>query len=165
MSTSNLPSAAEIRNEIRLRIEQVVVQRHPSSFELVAFDRVIEGVPQATYTHVYKIEDPRIDGQLPSKAFFTEDGLLVLTFYCSSSLPNRARPFAGGPVYVMWFDAQFDETFEYDGEVRLFIDQIANPNGRLTYVVMFGQDQYSSVVIPSPKADPVPEWSWDMEAE
>jgi hypothetical protein len=146
---SNLPPAAEIREAIRLRIEQVLVNDHPSTTETVAFDKVVNGQLHETRAHVYKVEDSRIDGQLPSKAFFTSDGL-VLTFYCSSSLPNRARPFAGGPVYVMWFDVGPTETYEYDGEVRMFIDQVHVPGRGVVYVVMFGQEQYDQIVLKEP---------------
>lgn len=162
---SNLPSAEQVRNEIRIRIEQVVVNRFPSSVEHVAFDRIVDGQVRDTYTHVYKVEDPRIDGQLPSKAFFTGDGQLVLTFYCSLSLPNRARPFAGGPVYVMYFDAWPDLTFEYDGEVRLFIDQIWVEGRGIVYVVMFGQEQYNEIVLSAPKPESKVEWTVDLATE
>jgi hypothetical protein len=161
---SNLPPAAEIREAIRLRIEQVVVNDHPSTEETVAFDRIVDGELRETKTLVYKVEDPRIDGQLPSKAFFTPDGL-VLTFYCSPSLPNRARPFAGGPVYVMWFDVDPGETFEYDGEVRMFIDQVYVPKRGIVYVVMFGQEQYSQVVLSAPKPESKREWTIDLASE
>lgn len=162
---SNLPPAAEIREAIRIRIEQVEVNRFPSSIEHVAFDQILQGVTLETFAPVYKIEDPRIDGQLPSKAFFNAKDELILTFYCSSSLPNRARPFAGGPVYVMWFNVTSGVTVEYDGEVRLFIDQVQTTDGTIRYIVMFGQDQYDQVVISAPKRQSKVEWTPDLATD
>lgn len=162
---SNLPPAAEIREAIRIRIEQVVVNNHPCSTEHVAFDRITGGERCATYTLVYRVEDARVDGQLPSKAFFNGTDELILTFYCSPSLPNRARPFAGGPVYVMWFNVPTGTTIEYDGEVRLFIDQVQAADGMIRYIVMFGQEQYDQVVLSAPKRESKQEWTPDLETE
>jgi hypothetical protein len=150
---SNLPPAAEIREAIRIRIEQVIVNQHPWELEHVAFDQIVNGATLDTYTPVYKVEDTRIDGQLPSKAFFNANDELILTFYCSPSLPNRARPFAGGPVYVMWFNVPTGTTIEYDGEVRLFIDQVQGSDHTIRYIVMFGQEQYEQIVLSAPRTD------------
>lgn len=162
---SNLPPAAEIREAIRIRIEQVVVEHYPSTIETVAFDQIVDGQTHETKVRVFKIEDPRIDGQLPSKVFFTDEGLTVLTFYCSSSLPNRAKPFAGGPVYLFTLDVNSDTTIEYDGEVRMFIDQVHVPDRGVVYVVMFGQEQFNQIVLSAPKPKSEVEWTIDWETE
>lgn len=150
---SNLPPADQVRDEVKIRIEQVDTRdcryytTERVAFDYISSDSSVE--PKEVTAKVFKITDPRITGELPSKVFFTDDGDMILTFYCSASLPNRARPFAGGPVYVFAFDAPRGCTVEYDGDVRLFIDQMYVPGRGIVYVVMFGQDQYDRVVLGS----------------
>lgn len=143
---SNLPDPDEIRREIRMTIKQVIVADNPYETVRIAFDEVVGEDRVPSLVKLYKLEDADIVGYLPSKALINEWGDLVLIFYVSPSLPDRARPFAGGPVYVCVLDVDHRTPIEYDGELRCFVDQISSEHG-IKYVIMFGEKQYDQIVI------------------
>lgn len=142
---SNMPPYEQVRSEIRMTIKQVNVNGLPGDTALIAFDSVIgdERVPSRVILR--KLEDETVAGYLPSKALWNEWDELVLIFYVSPSLPDRARPFAGGPVYIAVID-DCPVELEYDGMIRCFVDQIATPQG-IKYIILFGEQQWSEIVV------------------
>ncbi len=142
---SNLPDFNEVKDAIRLRIEQVNVALCPSENVRVAFDLVNGDRSEPASVRLYKIDDDRVNGHLPSKVLINQYGEPVLIFYVSSSLPAQLRPFEGQAVYVFLIE-DVNATVEYDGELRVFIDQVVTPRG-ITYIVMFGESQLNEIVL------------------
>jgi hypothetical protein len=92
---------------------------------------------------LYEIDDPKIVGYMPSKMWWSNDGLYMLYYTCQG-MPAAARPFGDKPVYCFCFLYENREV-EYDANWRVFLDQINTPGGML-FVAMFGNDLYNEIV-------------------
>jgi hypothetical protein len=146
----HLPPLEVIRDEQVMKIIRVVVTDSIHSHKVLNINLVTGDDHTVGDFPVYKVEDGRVRGLLPSKCWIvdTPDRLRIeMTFYACSGLPDRARPFGDGPTYVCAFAVHSDTVVEYPVELRMFIDHIVDNNGKCWYVFCFGQDVYDELII------------------
>lgn len=160
--SSNLSTLApleEIADQQVMKIIHVNVTSHRSSVQRMAIsviDRDGNTDPRTEFT-IYQIDDSRVTGLLPSKCWvksslFSEK-TIGMTFYSSTFLPDRARPFGDGPTYVCVIVPPEEGVVEYPVELRMFIDHIVDTLGTCHYVFCFGQEVYDKLII-----KPAPLW-------
>jgi len=150
MSESNLPPFDQVVAQHTMRMERIVVEDFPSEVVDTLIDVSYSdgtGWPHHPAVRLYKVQCERIQGYLPAKVWFdARDKQLHMSFYCTPSLPDAARPFGNDPMYVFTLDVNQFTTVSYDVEARVFIDQLNIPNDTCRYVFVFGQSQYDRLI-------------------
>jgi len=149
---SNLPPVEEAKKiHQNMKIELVQTKAYPNMGVVTKFDistKQADGttVKMPLAAKIYKIEEPRTLGYLPTKVFYdiTTDQFVLLYYVCDT-MPNGARPFGDKPCYLFTYKPQLNDTLEYDPSARVFIDQTIHEGG-MTYVVIFGEDQLQNVL-------------------
>lgn len=150
---SNLPPVEEVLSEsATMRIERVVVNQFPVERQVKTMLNLEAGKIAVKGVHgdVYCVQDPRIQGYLPSKAWITfvdRFGIptIEMSFYVNETLPPSSRPFGDGPMYVLPLQVEPEETLSYDINTRVLIDQLMF-GSKIWYIFCFGQKQYDQFI-------------------
>jgi hypothetical protein len=105
---------------------------------------------------VYRIDNPRTLGYIPSKIWYDrDDGELYFLYYTSPTLPAAARPFGDKPCYVFTRRINADETIDYPIDARVLIDQVMI-DGAMYYVFMFEDKQAKNILTTDWEGNPWP---------
>ena len=95
--------------------------------------------------YVFKIDDPLVEGYIPSKIWFGTDNQLHLLYYASPTMPAGARPFGNKPCYLFARLIDESEIIDYPLEARILIDQVSM-HGDMYYIFMFADEQMRNVL-------------------
>lgn len=108
-------------------------------------DRVLDAKRVPVRVYVYKIDDPRTLGYIPSKCWSDSHGRIHLMFYVSPSLPTTARPHGNQPFYMFMYPALPERTIHYDGDARLFIDQV-KVGDEMMHMFIFSENEATQLL-------------------
>lgn len=159
MTSSSLPSPAEISAHTKMRIVTRCLSDYPSIEITTKVDQMYEdgrdeaGYPilkldQTVTADVFLIDDPDLCGLLPSKVWYDDTHGFVLLYYVSPMLPDRVKPFKGKRVLVFHIPALL-QPVEYDAAAHVFIDQIQTPSGTRLWF-MFSEDEAGGMLEHNP---------------
>lgn len=94
--------------------------------------------------NVYRIDDPKVIGYMPSKMWHDDNGFNML-FYTNPAMPDAARPFGTNPCYAFTLYVREGTSVEYDWQTRIFIDQIPTNVG-MAYMFIFAEADAKSIM-------------------
>jgi hypothetical protein len=120
-----------------------VIPRMHLNIEAVAPD----GSREWIITDVYHIQHSRLAKYIPSRVYFDiQRDNFVLLYYTSPLI--KIAPFAqDGEVYCFALKLDPTRKYVYDVRARVFIDQIATPDGMYCFFI-FGNDSYDYLISP-----------------
>lgn len=95
--------------------------------------------------NIYRIDDPKALGYMPSKIWHTDAEGFNLLFYTSPMMPDTARPFGNAPCYAFTLFVRDGTSVEYDWQTRIFIDQIPTNVG-MAYMFIFAEVDAKSIM-------------------
>jgi hypothetical protein len=145
---SFLPRSEEVLEEIKanmMRVEVISLYMDDSELVLSAFKLDVDGIEEDCYVKILEIDDKRVRGYIPSKVWYDKDGYINVLYYVSGGLPEAVRPFKG-KTYLMWRYMELDKTLVYDGNIRMFMDQIMGYDGRMMYVWVFDEGSINDIL-------------------
>ena len=143
---SLLPSAAEVNETQMMRIYRTQLNqfKYRNIKTNIEFVDETSGKRTCASPNIYRIDDPKVVGYMPSKIWHDDDGFNLL-FYTSPSLPNAARPFGDRPCYAFTLFVRYGTSIEYDWQTRIFIDQVQTKVG-MAYVFLFSEADAKSIM-------------------
>jgi len=143
---SILPTASEVLANQSMRIYRTTLDKFKYKQVKTKFDFVDEQTQKRTpvSANIYKIDDPKSLGYMPSKIWH-HDGAFNLLFYTSPTMPDTARPFGNAPCYAFTLFVRDGTSVEYDWQTRIFIDQIPTNIG-MAYMFIFAEVDAKSIM-------------------
>jgi hypothetical protein len=142
------PINEDLVDEIKanmMRVEVISLYMDDSELVLSAFKLDVDGIEEDCYVKILEIDDKRVRGYIPSKVWYDKDGYINVLYYVSGGLPEAVRPFKG-KTYLMWRYMELDKTLVYDGNIRMFMDQIMGYDGRMMYVWVFDEGSINDIL-------------------
>lgn len=143
---SLLPSASEVNETQMMRIYRSQLNNFKYNNVKTNIELVDETNGERTIAspNIYRIDDPKTIGYMPSKIWHDDDGFNML-FYTNPAMPNAARPFGDRPCYAFTLFVRYGTSVEYDWQTRIFIDQIQTKVG-MAYVFLFSEADAKSIM-------------------
>lgn len=143
---SLLPSQGDVCASQMMRIYRTQLNKYKYNNIKTNIELVDEtsGKRSTASPNVYRIDDEKILGYMPSKIWHDTDGFNLL-YYTSPALPHTARPFGDKPCYAFTLFVRYGTSVEYDWQTRIFIDQIPTKVG-MAYVFMFSEADAKTVM-------------------
>ena len=143
---SLLPSTDDIQAAQSMRIYRTTLDKFKYKQVKTKFDFVVEQTQKRipVSANIYKIDDPKSLGYMPSKIWH-HDGTFNLLFYTSPMMPDTARPFGNAPCYAFTLFVRDGTSIEYDWQTRIFIDQIPTNVG-MAYMFIFAEADAKSIM-------------------
>lgn len=143
---SILPPVGEVKAAQSMRIYRTTIDKFKYTQVKTHIEFVDETTGERTNAspNVYRIDDEKILGYMPSKIWHHE-GTFNLLFYTSPMMPDTARPFGNAPCYAFTLFVRDGTSVEYDWQTRIFIDQIPTIIG-MAYVFIFAEADAKSIM-------------------
>jgi hypothetical protein len=146
--TSSLPPAEYINDQQSITISNISLGGFPCRQLLTRFGvtNTDSGTSEPLTVNVYRIDNERTRGYIPSKTWWTsEDDDIHLLYYTSPTLPPAARPFGDSPCYAFTRSIQMNESIDYPIDTKVLVDQILI-SGHMHYLFLFAEDQMKHVL-------------------
>lgn len=144
---SLLPSTDEIQAVQKMRIYRTLLNTFKYNNVKTNIELVDEQTGKRTTAspNIYRIDDPKALGYMPSKIWHTDAEGFNLLFYTSPMMPDTARPFGNAPCYAFTLFVRDGTSVEYDWQTRIFIDQIPTNVG-MAYMFIFAEVDAKSIM-------------------
>jgi hypothetical protein len=148
MLETSLPPPAQISEHqtITMSVVKLGMQHCNQLVTKFGVTNTTTDVTTQLVVNVYRIDNVRTQGYIPSKVWWSEqDDDINFLYYTSPTLPTAARPFGDNWCYAFTKSIRTDELIDYPIDARVLVDQVMI-GSNMHYLFLFADDQMHHIL-------------------